>query len=74
MEIKMNIGLMVTPGSGYRDVTIKSGSTVADLVSQEELFNRSITVNGNPVDSEDYRKVVLNNQDEVWATGAVKGA
>lgn len=69
-----HIGLMVTPGTGYRSVEVSEGATLADLVAQENLFGRTLVVDGTGVAPEAYGTTSLDGVTEVWATGAVKGA
>lgn len=70
----ITIGLMVTPGSGYRSAELSEGATVADLIHAESLHSRDITVDGVLVAVADYGTTSLSSGQEVWATGAVKGA
>jgi sulfur carrier protein ThiS len=69
-----HIGLMVTPGTGYRSVEVSETMSLADLVSQENLFGRTIVVDGEGVAPDAYSGTSLDGVTEVWATGAVKGA
>jgi len=68
------IPLMVTPGAGLRRIAINDEMTVAELVSQEGLFGRSIILDGEGVLPDNYTTTTLDGVVEVWATGAVKGA
>lgn len=71
---KRYIGLMVTPGDGFREVEVTDDMTVADFVQREDLHGRSLTLDGNAIEPGDFASTTLNGIDEVWATGGAKGA
>lgn len=68
------IDLMVAPGNGLRKADINDTMTVEEFVVQEGLHGRSIIINGNGIEPKDYKTTTLDGAQEVWATGAVKGA
>ena len=68
------IDLMVAPGNGLRKASVTDTMTVEQFVAQEDLHGRSIIVNGTGVEPKDYKTTTLYGAQEVWATGAVKGA
>ena len=67
------ITLIVIPGPGARTVTLDNTTTVAQLVSSENLHGRDIIVNGQGVPATDYNNFTLSSGMEVFATGSVKG-
>lgn len=69
----MFVSLIVLPGAGQRDVQLRDGATIADLVRQESLTGRQIVLNGNTVDAGSFGRA-LRSGDEVAALSAVKGA
>ena len=69
----MNITLIVVPGTGARVVSIADGSTIEQLVQQENLHGRDIIVNGNSVLPATYQTTFVTPNSEVFATGSVKG-
>lgn len=68
-----NITLIVIPGPGARTVPLTSGSTVAQLVCQENLHGRDIIINGSGVPSNHFETTTIPPNAEVFATGTVKG-
>ena len=68
-----NITLIVIPGSGARQLTVASGFTLADLVSQENLHGRDMIINGTGVAGSEYTSTLIPPNAEVFATGSVKG-
>ena len=68
------VGLMVTPGDGYRSVEISDDMTVAQLITAQDLYGRSIVLDGEGILPEAYKTRTLEGVTEIWATGAVKGA
>lgn len=69
-----NIGLMITPGIGHQDLAITSGTTLGQLVGEQNLHGRSISVDGEEVAPENYDSTILKEGADVWATGGAKGA
>ena len=68
-----SITLIVIPGSGARPITLPSGSTVAQLVCQENLHGRDIIINGSGVPASQWESTIVPANSEVFATGSVKG-
>jgi len=71
--MSINVTLVRIPGPGASSVNLDDGATVASLVTQSDLHGRSIFVNGQAVSPASFGQTGLNNGDEVFATGAVKG-
>ena len=69
----MNITLIVIPGPGARSVTLNNSSTVEQLVVQENLHGRDIIINGTSILPANWATTTLSANDEVFATGSVKG-
>jgi hypothetical protein len=70
-----SIGLMVTPGgNGYEDISVAAGTTVAQVIEKYDLFNRTISVDNVEIPPEKYKTTLLDDIDEIWATGGAKGA
>tara|TARA_S200000501_G_C20743440_1_gene708382 strand:- start:297 stop:803 length:507 start_codon:yes stop_codon:yes gene_type:complete len=69
----MNITLIVVPGTGARVVSLAEGSTVEQLIQQENLHGRDIIINGNSVLPATYQNTAVTANSEVFATGSVKG-
>jgi len=69
-----NISLFVNPGNGYRTVVVDDSMTLADLVSKENLFDRTISLDGEEVVANEWSTTSLRGVNQIWATGAVKGA
>ena len=67
------ITLIVIPGPGARTVTLNDSTTVAQLISSENLHGRDIIVNGQGIPATDYGNFTLSSGMEVFATGSVKG-
>lgn len=65
--------VVVVPGPGARTVTYNQGTTVADLIQQENLSNRDIIINGVSVPSSEYSTTVVPPNSEIFATASVKG-
>lgn len=70
----MDISLVVIPGAGHKTISLQPGTTLAALVTDKNLQDRNIIVNGTGVKKEAYATTQLRAGDEVFATGAVKGA
>ena len=68
-----NITLIIIPGSGARQLSLASNTTLADLVSQENLHGRDMIINGTGVSGAEYASTIIPNNAEVFATGSVKG-
>lgn len=69
----MVISLIMLPGSGQRDVTLPSGSTLATLVAQEGLSGRQLVLNGESIPTNRHSSTSLRSGQEVGAIGASKG-
>lgn len=67
------ITLVVIPGPGARTVNMHQNMTVAQLISQENLVNRDIIVNGVGVSANNYADYIIPTNSEVFATASVKG-
>ena len=65
--------LIVVPGPGARSVTFSAGTTIAQLVSDENLHGRDIIVNGSGIAPTTYANTTLIDGSEVFATSSVKG-
>lgn len=70
----MEITLIVIPGSGAKTLTYPAGTSLETLVSQYNLQDRNIVVDGTGVAKSDYASFTLRDSMEVFATSAVKGA
>jgi sulfur carrier protein ThiS len=68
-----NITLIVIPGSGARQLSLDSNTTVAQLVCQENLHGRDIIINGSGIPTTQWETTVVPTNAEVFATGSVKG-
>ena len=69
----INITLIIIPGSGARQVSVDANSTIADLVSNENLHGRDIIVNGAGVPAALWGATQITSNAEIFATGSVKG-
>ena len=69
----MEITLIVVPGTGARIVSLTEGSTVEQLIQQENLHGRDIIIDGASVLPQTYQSTVVPASSEVFATGSVKG-
>lgn len=67
------VTLVVVPGPGARQIQVEDTMTVAQLVTQENLFGRDIIINGSGVQSSDFNVQTLSGAIEIFATGSVKG-
>lgn len=67
------ITLVVIPGPGARTVAVEQGTTVADLVCQENLHGRDIIINGIGLIPTDWPTTPVPPNVEIFATGSVKG-
>ena len=72
----MLISLVILPGRGQEDVTVRDGSTVADLIESRGLTGYQVMVDGATVASNALRSVVFRpgGVREVVAVRDVKGA
>ena len=68
-----NRTLVVIPGPGARTVNHPADTTVAQLVCAENLHGRDIILDGQGVPSDQWRDVTLDDTQEIFATGSVKG-
>jgi hypothetical protein len=68
-----NVTLIVIPGPGARNVNISPGTTLDQLVMQENLHGRDIILNGQGVLPTNYTTTTLLDAMEIFATGSVKG-
>lgn len=69
----ITVTLVRIPGTGASSVTLSAGSTVADLVSKEDLHGRAMYVDGQTCSADQFSAFTLADGQEVFATGAVKG-
>lgn len=65
--------LVVIPGPGARNISYSSDTTIADLVSRENLHGRDIILDGRGVPATEWQQTTLGNTQEIFATGSVKG-
>lgn len=65
--------LVVIPGPGARTITYSSDTTVAELVSRENLHGREIILDGRGIPATDWQQTTLGTTQEIFATGSVKG-
>lgn len=72
-NVDLTATLVVIPGPGARTVTFPQGSTVADLVCQENLHGREIVIDGAGIPAADWQNRTLTSNSEIFATGSVKG-
>lgn len=70
----MEINLMRVPGNGMQTIAVSPDATVADVVHQQNLQNRSIFVDGVAVAPDAYASTQVAGAVEIFATGTVKGA
>lgn len=68
-----SISLVVIPGDGARTIQISDTTTLAEVVSSQNLFDRQLMVNGDAISPEDYAHYTLQDAVEIFATAAVKG-
>lgn len=67
------IYLTVLPGGlGERAVNFTPGTTLADLIVQEGLAGKTISVNGSLVEA-NFNMIELTHNSEIVATQSVKG-
>jgi len=69
----MQLTLIVVPGPGARSITFNAGTTIATLVSDENLHGRDIIVNGSGINPTSWATTQLVDGSEVFATASVKG-
>jgi hypothetical protein len=68
-----NVTLVVIPGSGARQITLNTDTTIAQLVCQENLHGRDIIVNGTGIPTSQWEATTVLQDSEIFATGSVKG-
>jgi len=68
-----NVTLIVIPGPGARTVQIDEGTTVEQLITQENLHGRDIIIDGVGVAPANYQTTFITADSEIFATGSVKG-
>ena len=68
-----NITLIIIPGSGARQISVAPNTTIADLVSEENLHGRDMIINGAGIPAAQYATTVVPEGAEIFATGSVKG-
>ena len=56
-----NITLIVIPGSGARQLSLNSNTTVAQLVCQENLQGRDIIINGTGVPAAQWDSTIVSS-------------
>ena len=64
----------VAPGRASRNISSETDVSVADLVSQFELYEFTILLNGVQVDPADFTTTVIPDGAQVMGTVATKGA
>jgi sulfur carrier protein ThiS len=62
-----NITLIVIPGPGARTVSVEDNTTVAQLVSSENLHGRDIIINGEGIPATAYQTATISAGAEVLA-------
>lgn len=67
------ITLVIIPGPGARTVQISENTTVATLVSNENLHGRDIIINGEGIAPNSFSTRLIPFGAEVFATASVKG-
>ena len=67
------ITLVVIPGPGARTLNLDANTTVASLISNENLHGRDIIINGEGIPATAFQTTVIPANAEVFATGSVKG-
>lgn len=65
--------LVVVPGTGARQVSFDSESTIADFVCSQNLHGRDIILDGVGVSPAEWNNRLLGDVREIFATGSVKG-
>jgi len=65
--------LVVVPGTGARQVSFDSESTIADFVCANNLHGRDIILDGVGVSPTQWNSTQLGQAREIFATGSVKG-
>ena len=69
----INTTLIVIPGPGARNIQLAEGTTVEQLITQENLHGRDIIIDGVGIAPANYQTTVLTANSEIFATGSVKG-
>lgn len=67
------VTLIVIPGPGARTIDLDANSTVAQLVSQQNLHGRDIIINGVGVPTNNWSSHSIPANAEIFATASVKG-
>ena len=67
------ITLIIIPGSGARSLNINNGTTIAQLVCDNNLHGRDIIINGAGIATAAFETTTIPANAEVFATGSVKG-
>lgn len=68
-----NLSLVMVPGRGLQRLQVDPNATLADLVQEYGLTNRSIFADGRAVSPDMYDSIRLGTVGEVFATKSVKG-
>lgn len=74
MSLSRSIEVVDTAGRGQFVIEVQEGTTVADLVSELDLYGRTILVDNVQVDPADFGSTVLDRALSVWAIAGMKGA
>ena len=69
----INTTLIVIPGPGARTLEVAEGTTVEQLITQENLHGRDIIIDGVGIAPANYQTTLLTANSEIFATGSVKG-
>lgn len=72
-NLERNAVLVVVPGTGARQISFDSESTVADFVCSQNLHGRDIILDGVGVSPAEWNNRLLGDVREIFATGSVKG-
>ena len=71
--MSINTTLIVIPGPGARTLEVAKGTTVEQLITQENLHGRDIIIDGVGIAPASYQTTLLTANSEIFATGSVKG-
>lgn len=63
------IGLIVSPGTGYREVEVPLGCTLQQFLTRQNLLGREVAVDGCQVASGLWKDYCLNGAEEIWVAG-----
>lgn len=69
------ITIGILPGSGGKEVTVREGTTLADIARTLDLTSRQLVVNGEAVPQLDWATYVVTDPNiEIFALAPAKGA